>query len=147
MAKELIDDRLWSMIEPVLPKRAPRNRQYAGRRPIPDRAVLTGIVFVLRSGIPWSMLPQQMGCGSGTVCWRRLSAWQKAGVWNKIHEVMLAELRRRGQLDLVRAIVDSSSVRAVHGGKKLDRTQPIAARRVPNITSSPMRAVSRSSRR
>lgn len=143
MAKELIDDRLWCLIEPLLPKRAPRNRQYAGRRPLPDRAVLTGIVFVLRSGIPWSMLPAQMGCGSGTVCWRRLAAWQKAGVWQRIHEVMLAELRRRGQLDLARAIVDSSSVRAVRGGKKLDRTQPIAARRVASTTSSATPRVSR----
>lgn len=144
MAKELIDDRLWELIEPLLPKRRSRNRQYAGRRPLPDRAVLTGIVFVLRSGIPWNMLPAQMGCGSGTVCWRRLAAWQKSGVWQKIHAVMLSELRRRGQLDLARAIVDSSSVRAVHGGKKLDRTQPIAARRVANTTSSAMRKVFRS---
>jgi transposase len=136
LGKELIDSRLWAVIEPLLPKRAPRNRQYAGRRPIPDRAVLSGILFVLRSGIPWNMLPAQMGCGSGTACWRRLSGWQKSGVWQRLHEVMLAELRRRGQLDLARAIVDSSSVRAAHGGKKLDRTQPIAVRRGASTTSS-----------
>jgi len=105
MPKELIDDELWSLIEPLLPARASRNRRYAGRKPTPDRAVLTGIVFVLRSGVAWNLLPQEMGCGSGTACWRRLVA----GVWQRIHETLLAELRRRGQLDLARAIVDSSS--------------------------------------
>src|SRR5215468_11425967 len=146
MSKALIDDDLWIRIEPLLPKRRRRNRQYAGRKPIPDRAVLTGILFVLRSGIPWNMLPPQMGCGAGSTCWRRLVRWQRAGVWKRLHRVLLAELRRRGQLDLARAIVDSSSVRALRGGKKLDRTQPIAARRVPNTTSSPKRTASRSSR-
>jgi len=74
MPKELIDDQLWSLIEPLLPEQVPRNRQYAGRKPLPDRAVLTGIVFVLRSGIAWNLMPQEMGCGSGTACWRRLGA-------------------------------------------------------------------------
>ncbi|AXL53746.1 transposase [Paraburkholderia caffeinilytica] len=109
MPKELIDDELWLLIEPLLPARAPRNRQYAGRKPAPDRAVLTGIVFVLRSGIVWNLLPQEMGCGSGTACWRRLVAWQQAGVWQRIHETLLAELRRRGEIDLSRALVDSWS--------------------------------------
>jgi len=67
-----------------LPKRRARNRQYAGRAPIPDRAVLTGILFVLRSGIPWRMLPREMGCGSGITCWRRLVRWQRAGVWKRL---------------------------------------------------------------
>lgn len=111
--KELIDDELWSLIEPLLPVRASRNRQYAGRKPTPDRAVLTGIVFVLRSGIAWNLLPQEMGCGSGTACWRRLVAWQQAGVWQRIHETLLAELPRRGEIDLSRALVDSSSIRVV----------------------------------
>ncbi|WP_156441158.1 IS5 family transposase [Burkholderia sp. ABCPW 14] len=118
MPKELVDDELWSLIEPLLPARAPRNRRYAGRKPTPDRAVLTGIVFVLRSGIAWNLLPQEMGCGSGTACWRRLVAWQESGVWQRIHETLLAELRRRGEIDLSRALVDSSSIRAVPGGKK-----------------------------
>lgn len=122
MLKELIDDELWSLIEPLLPTRAPRNRRYTGRKPTPDRAVLTGIVFVLRSGIAWNLLPQEMGCGSGTACWRRLVAWQEAGVWRRVHETLLAELRRRGQGDLVRAIVDSSSVRAMLAGK--NRSEP-----------------------
>jgi transposase len=144
MPKELIDEELWSLIEPLLPVRAPRNRRYAGRKPIPDRAVLTGIVYVLRSGTPWNLLPQEMGCGSGTVCWRRLEAWQKAGVWQRIHETLLAEMRRRDLLDMSRALVDSSSVRAVMAGKKPVRTQLTGASSAVSTTSSPTRKASHS---
>ena len=147
MARALIDDALWTRIEPLLPKRRSRNRQYAGRTPIPDRAVLTGILFVLRSGIPWNMLPPQMGCGSGTTCWRRLVRWQRAGVWKRLHLMLLTELRQRGQLDLARAVVDSASLRAVRGGKKLDRTLPIAAKPGRSIMFLPTRTGFRSSRR
>ena len=146
MPQALIDDALWARIEPLLPKRRPRNRQYAGRIPIPDRAVLTGILFVLRSGIPWRMLPPQMGCGSGVTCWRRLVKWQRAGVWKRLHAALLADLRQRGQLDFARAIVDSSSLRAMRGGKKLDRTLPIAARPGRNIMFLPTPRGFRSSR-
>ena len=143
MSERLIDDALWRRIALLLPK-APRRRWKAMGRPrIPDRAVLTGILFVLRSGIPWQMLPKEMGCGSGSTCWRRLVRWQRVGVWRRLHAALLAELRRRGQLDLARAVVDSASVRALRGGKKLDRTQPIAVRRGRNITFSPRRAGSR----
>ena len=150
MPQALIDDALWTRIEPLLPKRRRRNRQYAGRTPIPDRAVLTGILFVLRSGVPWNMLPREMGCGSGTTCWRRLVRWQRAGVWKRLHTVLLNELRRRGQLDLARAVVDSSSLRALRGGKKLDRTLPIAVRPGRNIMFLPTPTgfrLSRASRR
>ena len=144
MPKELIDDQLWSLIEPLLPEQVPRNRQYAGRKPLPDRAVLTGIVFVLRSGIAWNLMPQEMGCGSRTACWRRLVAWQKAGVWQRIHETLLAELRRRGEIDLTRAIVDSSSIRAMLAGKKLARIPRTGASSAASTTSSSTRKVSRS---
>lgn len=143
MPKELIDDLLWSRIEPLLPKRAPRSRQYAGRKPTDDRAILTGIVFVLRSGIPWNLLPQEMGCGSGTACWRRLVQWQEAGVWQRIHETLLAELRERGQVDLARAIVDSSSVRAMFAGKKRGRAPSTGVSSAASITSLPSKKVSR----
>ncbi len=143
MSERLIDDALWRRIEPLLPKPPRRRWKAMGRPRIPDRAALTGILFVLRSGIPWQMLPKEMGCGSGSTCWRRLVRWQRVGVWRRLHAALLAELRRRGQLDLARAVVDSASVRALRGGKKLDRTQPIAVRRGRNITFSPRRAGSR----
>jgi transposase len=140
MSERLIDDALWRRIEPLLPKPPRRRWKTMGRPRIPDRAALTGILFVLRSGIPWQMLPKEMGCGSGSTCWRRLVRWQRAGVWRRLHAVLLAELRRRGQLDLARVVVDSASVRALRGGKKLDRTQPIAVRRGRSITFSPRHA-------
>jgi len=134
MSQRLIDDALWARIEPLLPKPPRRRWKTMGRPRVPDRAALTGILFVLRSGLPWQMFPKEMGCGSGSTCWRRLVRWQRAGVWRRLHAVLLAELRQRGQLDLTRALVDSASVRALRGGKKLDRTQPIAVRRGRNIT-------------
>ncbi len=144
---DILDDALWARIEPLLPKRRSRHRRHAGRKPIPDRAVLTGILFVLRSGIPWRMLPRQMGCGSGVTCWRRLVKWHRAGVWKRLHTTLLAELRERGQLDFARAIVDSSSLRALRGGKKLDRTLPIAVRPGRSIMFSLTARGFRSSRR
>src|SRR5688572_17736277 len=110
MSKPLVDEALWARVEPLLPARRRGRGHKAGRKPHPDRAVLTGILFVLRSGIPWKMLPLEMGCGSGSTCRRRLLAWQQAGVWRRIHHALLTELRRRGRLDLERAIVDSASL-------------------------------------
>jgi transposase len=139
MTQELVDDELWLIVEPLLPKPKRRHKRNAGRKPMDPRRALTGIVFVLKSGIPWQMLPQEMGCGSGMSCWRYLRAWQEAGVWDRLHQVLLSRLREADKLDFSRAIADSSSVRAVHGGKKLDRTQPIAVRRVRSTTSSATR--------
>ena len=118
MAQVLLDDRLWALIQPLLPPPKKRRFRFPGRKPMEDRALLTGILFVLRSGIPWEMLPKEMGCGSGMSCWRRLRDWQKAGVWAKIHHVLLERLHQAGQIDWSRAVVDSSSVRAVGAGEK-----------------------------
>ena len=118
MPKPLVDDGLWELIEPLLPPPKPRRRLHPGRRPLDNRKALTGILFVLKSGIPWEMLPQEMGCGSGMTCWRRLREWQEAGVWKKLHELLLAKLREADQIDWSRAVVDSGSIRAVGGGGK-----------------------------
>lgn len=128
MAKPILDDSLWQSIEPLLPKRKRRFR-YPGRAPVPDRAALTGILFVLKTGIAWEDLPQEMGCGSGLTCWRRLRDWQEASVWQEIHEVLLSKLRQADQIDFSRAVVDSASVRAVFRGAKRGPTPRIAAKR------------------
>jgi transposase len=125
MAKELVPDELWEVIKTLLPKPKPRRFRFPGRKPVDRRKALTGILFVLRSGIPWQMLPQEMGCGSGMSCWRYLRAWQEAGVWQKVHEVLLAKLRKADKIDWSRAVVDSASIRAVLGGRKPARIQRI----------------------
>ena len=83
MAKPLLDDQMWNVIEPPLPPLKPRRVRCRGRKPLGPRQVLTGILFVLKNGIPWHMLPQELGCGSGMTCWRYLRAWQRAGVWQR----------------------------------------------------------------
>lgn len=118
MAKPILDEELWQLIEPVLPPLKPRRKKYPGRKPISNRQALTGILFVLKTGIPWEYLPQELGCGSGMTCWRRLRDWQKAGIWEKLHQLLLQKLQEQGALDWSVAIVDSSSVRAVGAGKK-----------------------------
>lgn len=127
MPKPLLTDELWKLIEPLFPPPKPRRKRFPGRKPISNRQALTGILFVLKTGIPWEYLPQELGCGSGMTCWRRLRDWQAAGVWQKIHERLLAELREADQLDWSRAVVDSSAVRALQKGKKqvrIPRTKP-----------------------
>lgn len=128
MAKPILDDRLWEIIEPLLPPPKRRRKRYPGRKPIGHRQALSAILFVLKTGLAWERLPQELGWGSGMTAWRRLHAWQKKGVWKKIHAALLAHLQQADQIDWSRAIVDSSSVRAVHGGKKRARTRPIAAK-------------------
>ena len=128
MGKQLVSDELWAVIAPLLPEEPPKPK--GGRPRVSDRAALTGILFVLKSGIPWEMLPQEMGCGSGMTCWRRLRDWQDAGVWLRLHQVLLDRLGQAGRIDWTRASLDSASVPAPGGAKKPARIQPIAANRV-----------------
>ncbi len=79
MATAQLDEELWRLIEPLLPARKRRFR-HPGRKRLDDRRTLAGILFVLRTGIAWQQLPQELGYGSGMTCWRRLKEWQQAGV-------------------------------------------------------------------
>src|SRR3954451_1308306 len=110
MRRPLVPDELWAVLVPLLPPEPPKPK--GGRPRLDDRAALTGILFVLRSGIPWEMLPQEMGCGSGMTCWRRLRDWQSAGVWQRLHHELLNRLGEADRIDWSRASLDSASVPA-----------------------------------
>src|SRR6266436_10049497 len=122
MSTPLLPDALWNLIQPMLPSTPPHPN--GGRPRLQDRRCLIGILFVLRSGIPWEMLPQDMGCGSGMSCWRRLRDWQQLSIWQLIHFVLLDWLARYGKIDRSRTVVDGSSVREVFGGLKRVRIPP-----------------------
>ena len=132
MAKELVTDELWEVIEPLLPEEPPKPQ--GGRPRIDNRAALTGILFVLNSGIPWEMLPKEMGCGSGMTCWRRLKEWHEAGVWEQLHRTLLDRLGKADQIDWERASLDSASVPAPGGAQRPARIRRIRERRAPSAT-------------
>jgi transposase len=125
MAKPLVSDELWALVAPLLPPEPPKPN--GGRPRVPDRAALTGIIFVLKSGIPWEMLPQELGCGSGVTCWRRLRDWQEAGVWDALHRTLLDRLGAADRIDWSRASLDSASIPAKRGAKRSAPTRRIAA--------------------
>jgi len=132
MPKPLVTDELWTVVEPLLPKQPPKPK--GGRPRVNDRAALTGILFVLKTGIPWEMLPQEMGCGSGMTCWRRLTEWNKAGVWERLHRALLDRLGNADRIDWSRASLDSASVAAPGGrenGPEPDRSGQIGLEASP----------------
>jgi transposase len=139
----VVSDELWELVEPLLPKIERRSR-YPGRRRLPDREALSGILFVLHTGIPWMHLPPELGYGSGWTCWRRLDEWQQAGVWDKLHTLLLTRLRAPGEIEWSRAVVDSSHVQAKKGAPKRARARSTGAAQAPSTTSSSTRPGSRS---
>src|SRR5690349_23819698 len=140
-AMSLVSDDLWEAIEPLLPKEPCKPK--GGRPRIPERAALAGIIFVLRTGCPWRLLPRELGGGSGTTCWRRLRDWQAAGVWEQLHASLLNWLGDAAAIDWSRASVDSVSVRAKKGVNRPARTRSTAANPAPNTTSSSTATASR----
>ena len=123
MVREILPSELWKKVEPVIAELDPRAR--TGRPRVPDLDALRGILFVLKTGIQWEFLPQEMGCGSGMTCWRRLKRWHELGVWDRIHRLLLDELQEAGKLDWSRASLDASSLPAKRGAQRRGRIQPI----------------------
>mgnify|MGYP003889335563 CR=1 FL=1 len=134
MAKPILPDALWEIVKPLLPPEKPAGTR--GRPQVSNRQALQGILFVLKTGIPWEDLPQEMGCGSGMTCWRRIRDWHQAGVWAQLHKILLAKLHQADRIDWSRVVVDSASVRAVFGGPKPVRTPQTAGSWAANTTSS-----------
>lgn len=134
MTKELVPDALWELVAPLLPPEPPKPK--GGRPRVPDRACLTGIIFVLKTGIQWTELPLELGCGSGVTCWRRLKAWERADVWHRLHQLLLDHLGRANKIDWSRASLDSSSVRAKGGASIRSRTPGRTPPTAPNPAAS-----------
>jgi transposase len=143
MSKPLVTDDLWAAVKPLIPRH--ESSAKGGHPPVDDRVCLAGILFVLKTGIAWEDFPCEMGC-SGMTLLNRLRAWQRAGVWDALHRAMLARLRAAGIIDLSRVIIDSSSVRAMHGGKKRGRAPWTAGKTGRSTTSWSTPAASRSRR-
>ena len=135
VAPWVVADGLWERVEPLLP-RARRRFRYPGRKRLDDRAALQGILFVLHTGIAWRHLPLELGFGSGSTCYRRMVAWQQAGVWERLHALLLAELRAAGELEWSRAVADSSHVQAKKGAPKRARARLIEPEQAPSISYS-----------
>jgi transposase len=133
MAAELLPDELWQQISPLLPPR-PKPSSKGGRPPADERSVLRGIIFVLKTGIQWQMLPRQAFGVSGSTCWRRFTEWAEAGIWPELHQRLLTRLGRLGGLDPQHGVVDSASVRAVKGGPIPGRIPRIALKMAVNAT-------------
>lgn len=130
--KQLVTDELWAVVEPLLPKyrRSPKG----GRPRVPNRAALTGILFVLRTGIEWQMLPTELGWGSGSTCWRRLAEWQRRGIWKRLHLTLLERLAEADQIDWSRAVIDSRSVPAKRGAREPGPTRRTRGSRARSTT-------------
>src|SRR5262245_60113775 len=143
VAPWIVSEELWELIEPLLPVKERRFR-YPGRKRLPDRQALQGILFVLYTGISWPHLPLELGFGSGVTCWRRMDEWQKAGVWERLHELLLARLRVAGEIEWSRAVVDSSHVQAKKGAPRRARARLIEPETAPNTISLSTRTGSRS---
>src|SRR5713226_825776 len=134
IAPWIVSEELWEWVEPLLPVKERRFR-YPGRKRLPDRQALQGILFVLHTGISWTHLPAELGFGSGVTCWRRLDEWQKAGVWERLHGVFLARLRAAGEIEWSRAVVDASHVQAKKGAPRRARARLTEPETAPSITS------------
>jgi transposase len=134
VAPWVVSDELWGLVEPLLP-RVERRFRFPGRKRLPDRRALQGILFVLHTGIAWRHLPLELGFGSGSTCYRRLDEWQRAGVWERLHELLLAELRAAGELEWSRAVADASHVQAKKGAPRRARARLIADEQDRSTTS------------
>jgi transposase len=115
--KVLVTDELWEHVQPLLPPPPRRRFRFPGRKPLDYRQVLTGILFVLKTGIAWDDLPAELGCGCGKTCRHYLRRWHQAGVWQRLHALLLAELNGADQIDWERALIDASFVKAPEGGE------------------------------
>jgi transposase len=115
MADARMPERFYELAQPLLPpEKAPGPE--GGRRRVGHRTVLKVIWFVLATGCRWKDVPREMGC-CGETARTRLQAWEQAGIWDRVHHLVLSMLRQKNELHLETTIIDSTQVRAVGGGE------------------------------
>ena len=107
-----LTDAQWAHIAPLLP--APKASPKDGPKPIANRPVFEGILWVLRRGARWKDLPERYP--SPSTCWRRLRRWEEQGIWLKAWRTLLGQLDEQGQLDWAETVADGSFAPAKKGG-------------------------------
>lgn len=127
MSQQLVSDEFWERVAPLLPV-VERRYRYPGRKRVDDRACLEAIMYVLKTGCQWAMVSADVTGCSGKTAWRRMDQWDRAGVWDRLHDRLLAELNSNNAIDWTTGVVDGSSQRAVFGGTSPARRRPIARR-------------------
>jgi len=132
--KLLVPDALWERLQPLLPPAPQRRFRFPGRKPLDYRKVLTGILFVLKTGIAWDDLPAELGCGCGKTCRDYLKLWHESGAWTKLHALLLAELNGADQIDWGRALLDASFAKAPEGARTRGPIPRIAANPAASTT-------------
>ena len=105
MPRPILPEPVWSVVKEFIPVRPDRPK--GGRPPLGDREALTGILFVLRTGMAWPELPKELACGCGITCLRRLREWQNLGAWSRISECLREQLEHAHRIDWERAEVDA----------------------------------------
>ena len=128
-----VSDGLWERLVPLLPP-VRRRFRYPGRKRLDDRSALQVILFVLHTGIAWRHLPLELGFGSGSTCYRRMVEWQRAGVFEQLHRLLLAELEQAGRIEWSRTVCDASHVQAKKGAPRRARAASTGAVPVPSTT-------------
>jgi transposase len=113
-----LKDEQWAVVEPLLPK-PPRREDGKGRPRVDNRAILNGILWVLRTGAPWHDMPSRYP--SYQTCHRRFQEWVKKGVFEEILRALVKDVKERGGLDLTECFIDGSFVIAKKGAMEWEK--------------------------
>jgi transposase len=127
VARPLLTDALWTRVQPLLPEPKPRRQRYPGRKRLDDRSCLTGVLLVLKMDIPWEHLPQELNCGSGMTCWRRLREWQESGHWGAMRDLLMDHFDGNQRINWKRAPAETRNPNR-HTRKRRPRIVHIACR-------------------
>lgn len=135
-----VPDDLWHVVSPLFRKPAKNSR--GGRPRVPDRVILAGVIYKLRTGCQWKALPADFS--SGSTVHRRFSEWVASGLFDRMYRRLLRYYDQRIGIDWDWTALDSVIVKAPKGGRSPAETRQTGARAARNATSSPMPRASRS---